>query len=87
MTEPEAGEIIGGPKEGKLMANFSMTCTCGHTMSLEAPNRDEAVRMFKAGMTQQALDDHMRQYHQPNEQKPTLEQAHAMIDQMVAAAA
>jgi hypothetical protein len=68
------------------MANFSMTCTCGHTMTVDAANRDEAVSKFKAGMTQQALDDHMRQYHQPGDPKPTLEQSHAMIEQMVAAA-
>jgi hypothetical protein len=37
-------------------------------------------------MTQQALDEHMREYHKPDEQAPTLEQAHAMITQMVAAA-
>ena len=68
------------------MASFSMTCTCGHTMTLDAANRDAAVSMFKAGMTQQALDDHMRQYHKPEEQKPTLQQAHGMIEQMVKAA-
>jgi hypothetical protein len=64
-----------------------MTCTCGHTMTEDAPNREAAVEMFRAGMTQEALDDHMRQYHQPGEPKPTLEQAHAMIGQVVAAAA
>ena len=69
------------------MTSFSMTCTCGHTMTVDAPNRDEAVRMLKAGMTQQGLDDHMRQHHQPGDPKPTLEQSHAMIEQMVTAAA
>ena len=68
------------------MASFSMTCTCGHTMTVEAGSRDEAVEMFKAGMTQQALDEHFAQYHQPNEQKPTLEEAHAIIGQAVAVA-
>ena len=68
------------------MASFSMTCTCGHTMTVEAGSRDEAVSMFKAGMTQQALDEHMQQYHQPGDPKPSLEEAHAMIQQMVAAA-
>lgn len=67
------------------MASYSMTCTCGETMTLQAANRDEAVGMFKAGMTQVALDDHMRQFHKPTDAKPTVEQAHAMIDQMVAA--
>ena len=68
------------------MASFSMTCTCGHTMTLEAASRDEAVGKFKAGMTQAALDDHFRQHHSPTEQKPTLLQAHSVIEQMVAVA-
>ncbi len=55
-------------------------------MAVEAGNRDEAVAMFKAGMTQSAVDEHFRQYHQPTEQKPTLEQAHQSIEQMVTAA-
>jgi hypothetical protein len=37
-------------------------------------------------MTQQALEDHMKQYHPAGEQAPTLEQAHAMIAQQVKAA-
>jgi hypothetical protein len=69
------------------MASFSMTCTCGHTMTVDAANRDEAVSMLRAGMTQQALDEHMAQYHQPGDPKPTLEQAHEMIGQTVQAAA
>ena len=68
------------------MADFSMTCTCGHTMTMDAANRDEAVAKFKAGMTQEALDQHFRERHQPTEQKPTLAQAHASIEQMVAVA-
>jgi hypothetical protein len=68
------------------MASYSMQCTCGHSMTVEAATKDQAVGMFKAGMTQQALDEHFSQYHQPTEQKPTLEQAQAAIPQMVAAA-
>lgn len=55
-------------------------------MAIEASNRDEAVTTFKQGMTRSALDEHFRQHHQPTEQKPTLEQAHQSIEQMVAAA-
>jgi hypothetical protein len=68
------------------MANYSMTCTCGHTMTLDAGSREEAVSKFQAGMTQQALDEHMVQYHQPGEARPSLAQAHAMIEQQVVAA-
>lgn len=68
------------------MATFSMTCSCGYTMSVDANSREDAVSMLKAGMTQQALDDHMREYHKADEPKPTLEQAHAMIDEVTTAA-
>lgn len=68
------------------MADFSMTCTCGHSMTLEAANRDDAIVKFKQGMTQPALDEHFSQHHQATEQKPTLDQAHRSIEQMVAAA-
>jgi hypothetical protein len=56
-------------------------------MTTEAANRDEAVEQFRSMMTQEALDQHMRERHSPNEPKPTLEQAHAMIGQSVTAAA
>jgi hypothetical protein len=68
------------------MQSFSMTCTCGHTMTVEANNRDDAIGMFRAGMTQEALDQHFQERHSPSEPKPTLEQAHASIGQMVAVA-
>ena len=42
--------------------------------------------MLKAGMTQQALDQHFAERHNAaTETKPTLEQAHAMIDQVAVA--
>jgi hypothetical protein len=68
------------------MANYSFTCTCGHVMTMDANNREDAIGKFKAAMTQQALDDHIRT-HGPNDPRPTLEQAHAAIEQTVTAAA
>jgi hypothetical protein len=35
-------------------------------------------------MTQEALNQHMAERHRPGEPKPSLEQAHAMIDQLLA---
>ncbi len=45
------------------MQNFSMTCSCGETMTMEAENREEAVAKFKAMMTEDAIKDHMTQKH------------------------
>jgi hypothetical protein len=67
------------------MANYFMTCTCGHQMHLEASGRPEAVRKFKEMMTQEALDQHMRERHQPNEPKPSLQEAHDQIALRVSA--
>lgn len=52
-------------------------------MSVDAQNREEAVAKLKEMMTQEALDEHMQQYHKSDEPKPTLEQSHAMIEQTV----
>jgi len=65
------------------MADFSMTCECGETMAVDAPNRDAAIAMLKGGMTQGALDEHFAAHH-AGAQKPTLEQAHQMIESLVA---
>jgi hypothetical protein len=65
------------------MANFSLTCTCGHTEILEASDRNAAVQMFRSGMTEQAINGHFRQYHKPGEPKPSVEQAKAMVTQFV----
>ena len=68
------------------MTTYNMNCTCGESMSLEAGSREEAVSMFKAGMTEEAYNAHMAQHHAGDAQKPTLEQVHGAIDQMVVAA-
>ena len=68
------------------MANFSMTCTCGDTMTVDAPNREAAVGQFKAMMDEAGIDAHMAARHSASEPKPTVAQAHAMIEQTIAAA-
>ena len=65
------------------MNKYSITCTCGHKMSVDAGTREEAVSKLTGMMTQEALDKHFLENHQPSETKPTLEQSHAMIAQTV----
>ena len=60
-----------------------MKCSCGHVMTIDANSREEAVAKMKEMMTQEALDAHMKQYHKPDEQAPTLAQSHMMIEQMM----
>ena len=61
---------------------YSMKCTCGHVMKVDAPDRMQAVAKMKEMMTQQALDEHWIQYHATDTMpKPTLEQTHMVIEQ------
>lgn len=63
---------------------YSMKCTCGHVMVIDAESREDATLKFTAGMTQEALDAHWAENHQSDtNHKPSLEQAHAGIEQMV----
>jgi hypothetical protein len=68
------------------MANFSMTCTCGDTLTVDAPDRDTAVNQLKGMMDQDGIDRHIRERHNPSDPKPTVEQVHAMIEQTLVAA-
>ena len=66
------------------MKKYSMKCTCGHVMSVDAMDRNEAVMKMKSMMDQKALDGHWQQYHgNDTMQKPTLEQSHMGIEQML----
>jgi hypothetical protein len=66
------------------MAQFSMTCTCGDTMMIDAANRDEAVQKFKDMMTPETIANHMAEKH-PG-QLMTVAQVHTGIEQQVKAA-
>ena len=65
------------------MQTYTLTCSCGYTMDLEAEDRDEAVRLFQGGMTQEFIDSHFAEHHQPGEAKPTPQQALDSVSQMV----
>ncbi len=58
---------------------FSMTCSCGDVMSVEAESKAEAVAKTKELMTEQALDAHMALKH-PGQQIPPLSRVHSMIE-------
>ena len=61
-----------------------MTCTCGHKMDVDANSLEEAKQKMKEMMTQEAADAHWAEFHKDDiTPKPTLEQVHAGIDQML----
>lgn len=61
---------------------YSMNCTCGTVMSVEAENRDEAVNKLKGMMTAEALAAHFADKHS-GQPVPNQEQSDSMIEQMV----
>jgi hypothetical protein len=63
------------------MASYSMTCSCGETMSVDAPSREDAVKMLQGGMTQDAINSHMADKHK-GEAVPTVQQVHGMIAEL-----
>jgi len=65
---------------------YSMTCTCGHVMEVEADSRDAAVANMKAMMTADAIAAHFAEKH-PGQSIISVEQSNAAIDQMLVPAA
>jgi hypothetical protein len=61
------------------MDKFSMTCSCGDTMNVEAASREEAVAKIKAMMTEEAIAQHMAEKH-PGEPVISISDCHAMIE-------
>lgn len=68
------------------MNTYSMTCTCGHVMKVEAESREEAVQKMKAMMTEDMVAQHTAEKH-PGEPVPSQEQVHMMIEQTIQPAA
>jgi hypothetical protein len=59
---------------------YEMKCDCGKTVSVEASDRDEAIRKVKEIMTEDAIKEHMAAEH-PGQPVPTPEEAHVRIEQ------
>ncbi len=64
------------------MAQFTMTCLCGDTMTMEADSRDEAVAKFKDMMTKEAIEKHMAEKH-PGQPLMSVADCHAQIEKDV----
>ena len=68
------------------MNKFSMTCSCGEVMTMDAENREEAVGKFKAMMTAEIIEKHMAEKH-AGQPVMSVTDCHAMIDKEVVAVA
>ena len=59
-----------------------MTCSCGDTMKMDASDRNEAVKKFKAMMTKEMIEKHMKEKH-PGQPVMSVADCHAMIEKEV----
>lgn len=64
------------------MTKYSFTCTCGHKVTADAENKEEAVKKIQDMMGQDAINAHMAEKH-PGDPVPTKEQSDQMVEQMV----
>lgn len=60
---------------------YSMTCTCGHKLSVDAKSRDEAVEKIKGLMDEDTLEMHMEERHQ-GELALTKREADELIEEL-----
>ena len=67
------------------MAQYHMTCSCGHDIKVDAKNRDEAVSKIQSMMGEKAIDAHLKEKHK-GEPVPSVAQVHQMIAQNTVAA-
>lgn len=61
---------------------YSMTCSCGDVLSVEAESRDDAVTKMKEMMNVEALAAHFGEKHS-GQPVPSVEESNAMIDEML----
>ena len=59
---------------------FSMTCSCGETMTVRAGSREKAVRNMKSLLNETRVYEHMAQKH-IGDTVPTIKQIHSVIEQ------
>ena len=59
---------------------YEMSCDCGMKVPVEAASRDDAIQKVKDIMTEDAIKEHMASGHE-GQPVPTVEQAHATIEQ------
>ena len=66
------------------MTQFSMNCTCGDVMSVEAESREEAVSKLQGIMNAEGIAEHMAAKH-PGDMVPPVSAIHADIEQKLQA--
>jgi hypothetical protein len=58
---------------------YSITCTCGEKMQVEADTREEAVMELKRSIDELSLANHAAERH-PADDAPTIEEMYDIIE-------
>jgi uncharacterized short protein YbdD (DUF466 family) len=66
------------------MQKYSMTCSCGDTLTVDAESREQAVAQLKAMMDEQGIKAHMDAKH-PGKPYMSVAECHRQIDEQVVA--
>ena len=61
---------------------YQMTCSCGHTMKVDASSREKAVSKMKKMMDKKAITAHMKKMHK-GEPLMTVAEVHKGIEMML----
>ena len=61
---------------------YTMTCTCGDVMNIDASSQEEAVQKFKDMMTEEAVKAHFAEKH-AGQEVPTQDQVAMNIESSV----
>ena len=59
-------------------SEYSMTCSCGDEMKVDADSRKEAIMILQDMMNETAIKSHMAEKH-PGEPIPSVKEIHEMI--------
>jgi hypothetical protein len=61
-------------------SEYSMTCSCGDEMKVDADSRKEAIMILQDMMTENAIISHMAEKH-PGEPVPSVKEIHELISE------
>ena len=59
---------------------YTVSCSCGHDIKVNAPDMETAIRQMKMMMDGEGIEDHFDTYHK-GQDIPTVDEVHAHIEQ------
>lgn len=66
------------------METYTVKCSCGHDLKVNARSREEAVEKAKKEMDEKGIEEHYAQYHE-GEPVPSVGEVHQHIEEDIMA--